>query len=410
MSQKILTPALGASIVFVGVAAGIGASSTAQSAADLSGLVASDRSVSQTNCTPSDADTSGLFGWYTPAQELVEPVFSPTEDVLSVKMGGNTMAITTDEKIHILERPSTFAKHTVVNTYPSLPQGGTIPNTIELAPDGSEFTIHSQFLNGGTGIYRKGANGWEVAQSLNFMTRPAYNQNGQRLAALDAVTVPSQVSVYSRAQNGSWELFARVQAPKGLSISTLGWSNDRLVFGDNAITYVFRPTQAGTVAGYELSQAIPGRYLYSQRAGDSIFMSNSSGFVSRLNQMGVGTGFTTAWTAPTGFVNVSSLTGPVSGFLNTLTSAGNPCGGNYVVSIQQSPALSPPSFYPLPGSGPVSAAGFVLDTAGVFAVVNRLNPTNNPRSSLYLIAQDRIFGGQNPQPGTNATVGQGGFE
>ena len=133
---------------------------------DLSGLVAKDSPVvnAPSACVPTAGDSSGLFGWYLPPQEMTEAVFTPTEVITGTRFGGETMAVATNERVLAFEKDNT-------DQIPNLVASLVTPVSINdakrspiVSPLGDEIALFLYSNSPGTALtirfFRRSVMGW----------------------------------------------------------------------------------------------------------------------------------------------------------------------------------------------------------------------------------------------------------
>ena len=412
--ELMLLPLLGLSAV--SMPGGLSAGDTPH--LDLSGLVAQDSAVVNTPsaCVPTAADSSGLFGWYLPPQEMTEVVFTPTEVITGTRFGGETMAVATNERVLAFEKDNTDQIPNLVATLLTSADIVTSRRDPVVSPLGDEIALYTRFFNPLPGppgpalmirFFRRSAMGWQsvAAQTLPG-TRPAYSKDGLTLALLN----PSNVlEVYSRNPSGNWQLDTEVRPAKPSSFfaQSFGWSGSRLVIGDRDIVWTYR--KVGTE--YLVTQAFPAvGDVLMQRLGNAFYIVNNIN-LTRFDWFG-SNGFMKSWEMPrTSFGAENAYAGNTHGVLSQNSGSNVSCAsaGSHSFTVTSNVATNARYFFPETTLSQTNGLAFDVDPSGAVVGVTLRTPIAAPKNTLYFIVQDRIFGGQNVAPGTNGS-GQGSFE
>ena len=383
---------------------------------DLSGLVAKDSPVvnAPSACVPTAGDSSGLFGWYLPPQEMTEAVFTPTEVITGTRFGGETMAVATSERLLAFEKDNTDQIPNLVATLLTSANIAIRRDPV-VSPLGNEIALYTRFSNEPPGppgpsplvirFFRRSAMGWQSAAAQTLPgTRPAYSKDGLTLALLN----PSNVlEVYSRNPSGNWQLDTEVRPakPSASFAESFGWSGSRLIVGDGPIVWTYRKVGME----YLVTQALPvGGALLMQRLGDAFYVV-SGGITTRFDWFG-SSGFRASWEIPRTFVGIeNAYAGITHGVLSQNSGSNVSCLGIFSFAMISNVGSSSRYFFPEATLSQMDGFAFDVDPAGAVVGVTLKNPIAAPKNALYFMVQDRIFGGQNAAPGT-VNFGLGSFE
>lgn len=385
---------------------------------DLSGLVAKDGAVVNppVPCVPTTADSSGLFGWYLPPQEMTGVVFTPTEVITGTRFGGETMAVATNERVLAFEKDNADQIPNFVATLLTSEDIATSRRDPVVSPLGDEIALYTRFFNPLPGppgpaqvirFFRRSAMGWQstAAQTLPG-TRPAYSKDGLTLALLN----PSNVlEVYSRNPSGNWQFDTEVRPakPSANFARSFGWSGSRLIISDSPIVWSYR--KVGTE--YLVTQAFSAiGEVVMQRLGDAFLVANNVN-LTRFDWFG-SNGFLKAWEIPRDFISAeNAYAGSTHGVVSQNAGSNVSCGGagSYSFTVTSNVATNARYFFPEASISQADGLAFDVDPAGAVVGVTLRAPIAAPKNALYFMVQDRIFGGQNASPGTNGS-GQGSFE
>ncbi len=379
-----------AGITAVGAGAQFSGVNNEQSA--LAGLVAEDDMVNPSlGCVPQDADSSGIFGWYAPPQAIPVP-FNASESLRAVASGGLTIAAVSDQTLFILEKNTEAELPKFVTEVPAL--GSTLE--VLVAPSGEEIAqfTRSNFVAPLTFI-RKSSSMWNpVAAQTILGTNPAYDRFLQRLAVKQGEGL---VNVFTRDASGNWAnpQTITIAKPSSSYAQVMAWANGRLLISNGGIILSYRLVDGV----YALAQTLNvGPLSTNQKADNSFFTQNSFLLQKIVPVTSFGSGFTASWSAP--------ATGPArsyAGNLHSVLRRSNvvSCTSTVITVENQTQVFG---FYNVPSSFQIQPTDFDVDAGGI-VVIQRF-----AGNSVNYILRDRVFGGANPEPGSTAVAGQGGFE
>ena len=399
-------------------AAAIGAQN---SAADYSAFIGSDDSLDtkamleantasvfdSSGCVNVAADTSGLFGWYSEPVVIPHAAFAATEAMgQEIASAGNTLALLSNFRVAIFE-----------NNAQNIPEFQTLTpgdangpfRQVAVAPNGLEVAVSD--ATGYLTFYRRDpVSGWQAAEAAQVFapvpgsSQPltgkalAYSSDGTQLF-VDLQGQSSGVRIFERGVDGDWVVSAKIVPGKFTSVNEriVGWSADRLLVSDQDALLVYK---RGT-GDFEFSHAISlgGVPTKINVFGDN-FSISTLGAVTfyRFNGLRFDRAFTRF--QPLADVAVIDATNFPSGplFAAADPGAAGACGRLRFLFANFPPALGT---FVLPDRVP----SIVNGPWGVIATTISASGTGE----IYIVARDRIFGGQNPPLGT-FSPGQGSFE
>lgn len=396
------------------------ANSVEQSTADYSAFIGLDdpldakgiaeantsSSLDSSGCVNVAADTSGLFGWYSEPVAIPHAAFAATEAMgQEIATGGNTVALLSNFRVAIFE----INAQNVVEFQTLTPGDANGPSRqVAVAPDGLEVAVAD--ATGYLTFYRRDAvSGWQAAvaaqafapiQGSQDSTGKAltYSSDGTQLF-VEIFGLNRGVRIFERDVDGNWAASAKIVPGKFTSVTDriMGWSANRLLVSDQDSILVYKrgATNFEFVHAISLS-AVPSKLnVYGNN-----FSITTPGTVIfyRFN----GTRFDRAFTRQTPLADIAVLnatnfpSGPL--FAGADLGAAGVCGRLRFLFANFPPNLGTfvlPERVPSIVSGPWGVIASTVSATGA--------------GELYIVARDRIFGGQNPPPGT-FSPGQGSFE
>jgi hypothetical protein len=373
-------------------------------AIDTKALVETKASASDSSgCFSNATDSSGVAGWYSPPAALAHPSFDQNMG-MDAATASDTIALLS------LDRVAVFT----VNAQQT-PEFVAFSNRlaadferIAIAPDGNEIAaVASDRV---VFFRRSPTTAWSVvsdAQMLMLADQPTrgraitYSADGAQLFVSTPKSSPG-VHIFQRSVGGNWEL-STDQLPGKFSLLAsrpLVWAADRLIVADNSAALVFKRAVGGFAFSHVIGlgfpptsmSPLPNGFTASILSSVNFYRLNGALFEFAFQKQGFNakTWVATAATSQAIYA-ATDFTPPITAPLNCR---------RVQFFTQNTNALN--SQYILPDSLGLQAPSIVAGAWGVMATV--------AGSEVYLMARDRIFGGQNPPLAEPGKAGQGGFE
>jgi len=384
--------------------------------ADFSALVGSDDAINtkaileansvsdleSSGCVNLAADTSGLFGWYSEPAVIPHAAFAPNESMgQDIAASANTLAVLADTRVAIFESSAGGAPEFKAFT-PAI-AAPSVGRQVAVSPDGLEIAFAS--FSGQVSFFRRGASGWNgvaAAQVLNVTPQYTlskaltYSSDGSQLFIERRLPNPG-VQIFERSGDGNW--IASSQTVPGKFVETfnrvLGWSNDRLLVSDSNVLLVYKRGAANFEFSHAIGLRTPQPTLNVTADGFNI---GSGGSVNFYRFNSVSFIFQPSASTQISLIDTAVIEEPPRNLLvgaSAFTEQG--CGSLSFFSTFQ-PRLGKFRVHDQVRSVVSGPWGIVASTVSQLGL-----------GEVYIVARDRIFGGQNPPVGSLGS-GQGGFE
>ncbi len=370
-------------------------------------LEASTTSVlDSSGCVNVAADTSGLFGWYSEPVTVPHAAFAATESMgQEIAAAGNTLALLSNFRVAIFENNA----QNVPEFQTLTPSDANGPfRQVAVAPNGLEVAVAD--ATGYLTFYRRDAvSGWQAAVAAQvFAPIPgsqnltgkalAYSSDGTQLFVELQGQTPG-VRIFERDVDGNWVVSTKTIPGKFTPVTNriVGWSADRLLVSDQDSLLVYK---RGT-GDFEFSHAISlGAVPTKINVFGDNFSISTLGAVSfyKFNGLRFDRIFTRQMPlADVAVIDASNFpSGPL--FAGADPGAAGACGRLRFLFANFPPSLGTfvlPDRVPSIVNGPWGVIATTISASG--------------SGEIYIVARDRIFGGQNPPLGT-FSPGQGSFE
>jgi hypothetical protein len=373
---------------------------------DTKALVETKASASDTSgCFSNATDSSGVAGWYSPPAALPHPSFDQNMG-MDAATAGDTIALLSLDRVAVFalnaqQTPEFVAFSTRLAA--DFEHIAIAPNGNEIAAVASDRVVFFR---------RSQSTGWSTvsdAQTLMLADLPTrgraitYAGDGAQLFVSTPKSSPG-VHVFQRNVSGNWEISADQLPGKFSPMNSrpMIWTADRLIVSDSGgAVLVFKRAVTGFAFSHVIGLGFAPTSLSPLPNG---FAANILGYVNfyRFN----GTLFDFAfqkqgfsaetWIATAASQAIYAATDVTPPLISPMTCR------RVQFFAQNTNALN--SQYILPNSLGFNAPVVIAGPWGVIATVA------GSGSEVYLMARDRIFGGQNPPLAEPGKAGQGSFE